>query len=351
MQELFMETIDDAIHMVGSLFKEFEKADGADEDRFVPILISKPGVGKSSVKAKYAERIGYDLIDLNLACIEPTDVIGLGAREKVNGEWQTSPAPPEWARTALRGNTIIFVDEWNNTTQDVLAGFQKMFSDFVINGVKIPRTTHIIGACNPPGPDAIYAAKRLSGAFRRRLCMLPLKDDWSYVAKKHGLKIPESATPYVDYADIASYCEYEGISSAVIDSVCLIHSYDDLTEMEKVRLTAGFGQGALDFASTMGFFSDKAFATALTVDDDSDADSGITYSNWKRTPDNRVSTYQQLIWTRLSIHNSGSYSRSKGFVSRIKNPKVYSVGISLLKEKFDVDWETDDLRLPEEKEA
>ena len=173
-KQMFAKNIDKSVETLEKLFKNFEAAESADQDRFVTILISRPGLGKSATISKMCRRLGYELIDLNLACIEPTDIIGLGAREKIDGKWQTMPALPQWAEKALAGNCIIFVDEFNNTTQDVLSGFQKMFSDFVIDGRQLPRTTHIVGACNPPGRDAIYAAKKLSGAFRRRLCMVPV---------------------------------------------------------------------------------------------------------------------------------------------------------------------------------
>lgn len=135
-QQMFGTTITEAIEILQKSFKNFEQADNSDENRFVSILISRPGVGKSATIAKMAEDMGYSLIDLNLACIEPTDIIGLGAREKIEGVWTTMSALPQWAETALAGKCIIFVDEFNNTTQDVLAGFQKMFSDFVIDGKK-----------------------------------------------------------------------------------------------------------------------------------------------------------------------------------------------------------------------
>jgi short-subunit dehydrogenase len=103
-----MKTIDDAADMTDRLFDNFERAETTDEDRFVTVLISKPGVGKSSVVARKARERGYDLIDLNLACIEPTDIIGLGARERRDdGTWMTVPALPSWANLALRGHTII----------------------------------------------------------------------------------------------------------------------------------------------------------------------------------------------------------------------------------------------------
>lgn len=342
-QKMFSRTIDQSISLVERLFHNFEKAKSINEDRFVSILISRPGVGKSATIAQMAEEMGYKLIDLNLACIEPTDIIGLGAREKINGQWTTMSALPEWAETALEGNCIIFVDEFNNTTQDVLSGFQKMFSDFVIDGRKLPRTTHIIGACNPPGADAIYAAKRLSGAFRRRLCMIPVTDDFEYVMQKHGFSMPYNFVQQ-DNDDIMKYLEYDQISSAVIDNIFNIHKYDNLSELEKVTLINGFGSKALDFAQEMDLFSDEIFASGKYMMDD------LTYSEWKKDPGDYVSEYQQLMWGQESIKISSSYSRTKKFISRVKNPNVYRALHQAMREKFDVDYELDEQKLPEDRD-
>lgn len=344
-KQMFSQSIDDSIALMERVFRNFEEAEGNDENRFVSILISKPGLGKSATIAKMAKRMGYELIDLNLACIEPTDIIGLGAREKINGVWQTMPALPQWAEKALAGNCIIFVDEFNNTTQDVLSGFQKMFSDFVIDGKKLPKTTHIIGACNPPGKDAIYAAKKLSGAFRRRLCMLPIVDDFDYVMKKHSFSMPRGFMN-VDYTDIMEYCDYEDISSAVIDNIFNIYEYENLTELEKLTLISGFGAGAYGFSREMKLFSAEALAAGHKLNQDET----IEYRDWKRDPGDYVTEYQQILWGQESISNSSSYSRSKKFLSRVKNPSVYAALYSLLKDRFAADYELDETKLPEQRE-
>lgn len=344
-KQMFSQSIDSSIAMIENVFKNFEKAETSDQDRFVSILISRPGVGKSAVISKMAKRMGYDLIHLNLAAIEAVDILGLGAREKVNGRWVTMTALPQWAERALKGKAIIFVDEFNNCSQDVLAGFQTMFSDFVIDGQALPRTTHIIGACNPPGKDAIYAAKRLSGAFRRRLCMLPIIDDFEYVMKKHDFSMPRGFLK-VDYNDILNYCEYEDISSAVIDNIFNIVNYEGVTEVEKLTLIAGFGDKAFQFAREMGLFSEDVLASGRKVAGEYE-EYDITYIEWKKTPGDQVPEYQQILWAQESLANSTSYGRSKSFVSRIQNPKVYEVILEILKDKFEAEVETDATPLPD----
>ena len=344
-KQMFSMDLDSSIDMLERIFKNFEKVESADQDRFVNILISKPGLGKSAAIAKMAKRMGYDLVHLNLAAIDATDILGLGAREKIDGKWITMPALPVWTQRALAGNCLLFIDEFNNTTQDVLAGFQTMFSDFVVDGIPLPRTTHIIGACNPPGKDAIYAAKKLSGAFRRRLCMLPIVDDFDYVMRKHSFVMPRGFMN-VDYADIMEYCDYEDISSAVIDNIFNIYKYDNLTELEKLTLISGFGAGAYGFAREMKLFSAEALAAGHKLNQDE----AIEYRDWKRDPGDYVSEYQQVLWGQESISNSSSYSRSKKFLSRVKNPSVYAALYSLLKDRFAADYELDETKLPEQRE-
>lgn len=344
-QSIFYKTIDAAADMLFKTFRHFEVADSGDEDRFVPILISRPGLGKSAVIAKQAKKHGYELIDLNLACIEPTDIIGLGAREKVEGRWETSPALPTWTKKALAGNCIILTDEFNNTSNDVLAGFQKMFSDFVIDGIKLPRTTHIIGACNPPGKDAIYAAKKLSGAFRRRLCMIPVYDDFEYVASKHNFVMPNTFRQTMDNEDLANYIQYDGLSSAVIDNIFNIVKYDSITHHDKATLINGFGEMALHFCREMKLLPEEAYEDAKRIYNEEIPE--ISYSEWKKKPGDQVSEYQQIIWGQHSIKSSSSYSRSKKFVSRVTNPNVYVALLEVLKEAFEVEYEVDSTKLPD----
>lgn len=347
-KQMFSMSIDRSIELMEKLFKNFESAESSDEDRFVSILISRPGLGKSATISKMAKRMGYNLISLSLASIEPVDIIGLGAREKIDGQWQTMTALPQWAEKALAGKCIVFVDEFNNCSADTLAGFQTMFSEFAIDGRKLPRTTHIIGACNPPGRDAIYAAKRLSGAFRRRLCMLPVVDDFEYVMAKHQFSMPRGFLK-VDYTDMVNYCEYDEISSAVIDNIFNIVKYEGLSELEKLTLISGFGGKAFEFAREMGLFSEDILTSGKRLGIEEE-DLAISYIEWKKNPGDHVSEFQQILWTQESLANSYSYTRSKKFVSRIKNPKVYATAVEILRDKWEAEVETDETPLPSSRE-
>lgn len=61
-KQMFSQSIDDSIALMERVFRNFEEAEGNDENRFVSILISKPGLGKSATIAKMAKRMGYELL-------------------------------------------------------------------------------------------------------------------------------------------------------------------------------------------------------------------------------------------------------------------------------------------------
>jgi len=346
---IMYESVDQAVAMVGKLFKDFEAAQSDDEDRFVTVLISNPGVGKSAAVDKMCRRMGYNIIQLNLACIEPSDIIGLGAREKMpDGSWQTVPAPPKWADKAMAGHCVIFVDEFNNTTPDVLAGFQKMFSDFVIDDRKLPRTTHIIGACNPPGEATQFAQRQLPGAFRRRLCMIPIKDDYKYVMKKHHFTMPAGYME-TDNKDLEKYIAYTNMSSAIADNVYNISKYPNMTQKDKAVLISGFGSGAVQFAKDQNLISDKAsLSSANPVGDDDYHD---WQREWKKNPIDNVSPFQQVDWGTRKINGSTSYARSKNFLNKVENNHVYKILYGRLREHFPADYAIDESKLPESKDV
>lgn len=63
----------------------------------VPFLIGYSGIGKSEgVRVGVAEALGYRMVDLRLAQMEPSDAIGMPWRDKIDGEWRTVYAKPWW---------------------------------------------------------------------------------------------------------------------------------------------------------------------------------------------------------------------------------------------------------------
>lgn len=340
MAELVTASVEEAVNATFKYFDEFEKNDDLKyNERFVPIFISRPGVGKSaSIAAKSAER-GRTLITLNLACIEPVDILGLGAREKIGNKWVTKVALPEWAMIALKGNCDILVDEFNNCQPETLAGFQIMFSAFEINGIPLPKTTHIIGACNPPGDDALVAANQLSGAFRRRLSFIPIADTFEWIENKYKLKVPLDFRKQ-DMLPISEYINYQGVNSANVDDMMRICETSSLTNKEKYLLVEGLGSKVRALASKLGKLTEEMIEYEVLRSDD-----GFTYKDWVSDPVDEPEIMTQMGWMNRRLTSTSTYSRAKGFVGRIKNVQVYNAAFDILNEKFEADIVTDDTKL------
>lgn len=340
MAELATASVDEAVAATYKYFDEFEKnPDLKYNERFVPIFISRPGVGKSASIAAESAKRNRKLITLNLACIEPVDILGLGAREKVGRRWVTKTALPAWAMTALEGNCDILVDEFNNCQPETLAGFQIMFSAFEIDGHPLPKTTHIIGACNPPGDDALVAANQLSGAFRRRLSFVPITDNFEWVQKTHNIKIPISFKKQ-EMLPITEYINYQGINSANVDDMMRVINTKSLTEKEKYLLIEGLGSNVRKLAVKLGLLNDELIDFEVLRTDD-----GFTYNEWVKDPTDEPEIMTQNGWANRKITNTNTYSRAKGFTSRIKNVQVYNTTLELLNKKFAADVALDETPL------
>ena len=75
------------------------------------MLRGHPGVGKSSLAAEVAGRMGLPLVDIRLAQRDPAELAGVffpDRRRKV-----LSLFPPEWVRQACKEPVLVFLDEIN----------------------------------------------------------------------------------------------------------------------------------------------------------------------------------------------------------------------------------------------
>lgn len=85
----------------------------------VLFLASKPGIGKSAMLRKMAEKLNYNYIDIRLSLIDETD-IGLYPRVKViNNEEYLYHITPYWAKLANDRPTIVHFEELNRTSLNV----------------------------------------------------------------------------------------------------------------------------------------------------------------------------------------------------------------------------------------
>lgn len=130
------------------------------------MLTGSPGLGKSTIVKDIAKEMGFGLIDLRLASLDPTDVGGLPFVS--DGVMKFSD--PEWFKEIMENADkpyIIFLDEVTNASISTQAAAYRLLLDREINnGKKLPDTTFIIGAGNTKEDQS--GAKPLIPPFANR---------------------------------------------------------------------------------------------------------------------------------------------------------------------------------------
>lgn len=120
-------------------------------------IVGEPGTAKSAIIGKLAEEHGMNLVTVIGSRMAPTDVSGIlekaviGKDSDGNDIHGTKALINDWQYKMLENpNTVLFFDEFSNTTPSVQASMLNMIQDRELpGGVKIPDDVVIIAAMNP----------------------------------------------------------------------------------------------------------------------------------------------------------------------------------------------------------
>ena len=132
------------------------------------MLWGAPGTGKTSFVRKWGEDRGYQVLTFLGSLHEPTDI---GGMPYVIDEASFGHALPAWYTRIVEGGEderwIIFLDELNTSSAEVMAAMLLLVQNREIRGVKLPSTTRIIAAGNPP--ETMTLALPLPTAMQSRV--------------------------------------------------------------------------------------------------------------------------------------------------------------------------------------
>lgn len=151
----------------------------------VPHIIGHHGIGKSQTIKQFADDNGYNFIDLRLGQMaDAGDILGLANFVKdESGEERTRFALPSFFPT--KGKGILFLDEMNRATKDILQAVFQLVLDKRINEYKLPDGWHVVTASNPNTDD--YSVTSFEdAAFLDRFChikLTPTVKEWVKWAK------------------------------------------------------------------------------------------------------------------------------------------------------------------------
>jgi hypothetical protein len=132
------------------------------------------GIGKSQIIAQVAQRLNLPLIDRRLSQTSEGDLIGL----PTTNEGSTSFLPVDWFVRACREPVVLFLDELNRASNEVMQAAFQIVLDRELNGHSLHPETRVFCAINSSGK---YNVNTLDPALLDRFwtCDLqPSVDEW-----------------------------------------------------------------------------------------------------------------------------------------------------------------------------
>jgi hypothetical protein len=140
------------------------------------------GIGKSEVVHQIAKILKLDLIDRRMSQMTEGDVIGLPKLD----DGCTKFIPAEFVMIACSRPVMLFLDEINRATQEVMQACFQLCLDRELNGNKLHPGTRVFAAVNS---SAIYQVNEMDPAFLDRfyaIDLTPTAQDWFKWAEGPG---------------------------------------------------------------------------------------------------------------------------------------------------------------------
>jgi energy-coupling factor transporter ATP-binding protein EcfA2 len=304
------------------------------------ILIQGPhGIGKSALARKLARTIKakstggpLKLIDKRLAQLTEGDIIGLPFKneEKKTTEWYA----PDWIRMACEEPCLLFLDEGNRGTGEVLQASFQLVLDRCIGENKLHPDTRVFMAIN--NDTRLYQVADLDPAYRDRFWQCDLtptveewlewaKDEtpeggnihktvWSFVAQNHTALDPSDAVAQDEKQP--SRRSWEGFNTAAVLSGWLEKDWKSLdaeTQTVFTMLSHGYvgrdvGNQFIEYYKTL-----EAQVTALDVLDNWDTVKdrivAMSQSDWNALSDRVVTALETITLTEDQAVNIGKFMR------------------------------------------
>ena len=135
----------------------------------IAVLIQGPtGIGKSYLVKDIAAGLELPVIDRRLSQMSEGDMVGLP--ELVDGT--TRFCPPDWYAQACREPVVLFMDELNRATPEVIQAAFQIVLDRELNGHKLHPDTRVFAAVNV---GAEYEVNEMDPALLRRFWSIELE--------------------------------------------------------------------------------------------------------------------------------------------------------------------------------
>ncbi len=160
----------------------------------VPLFMSNPGVGKSTIIKEFAESRGVKMVKITLSTRMPNDVTGMTMPDLVNDKLVLLDSHQ---LTCLNPGDVLFIDEvFNGTLKQTLDAFLNFLEDRVLLSGKKLADVMIIAASNPQG--LINITPQIKQRFIRYNLKFSPTEFEDYLKNKYGM--PESISKNISIA-------------------------------------------------------------------------------------------------------------------------------------------------------
>ena len=167
------------------------KTDTGDK-RLTAAIFGKPGIGKSQIVEALAKELGMKFIDFRLSQIDNTDLKGIPHVEEKSKMcyWASPEELPLKNNPKYKGTKgILFLDEINRASEDVLQSCFQLIYDYKIGANEIEAGWRIVCAGNLGEEDGCSVIE-LDPAMKGRMIKFRLDctvDEWVEWASKHNI--------------------------------------------------------------------------------------------------------------------------------------------------------------------
>jgi len=152
----------------------------------VPLFMSNPGIGKTTIIREFAESKGVKMLKMTLSQRMPNEVVGMMMPNMKSGKLEVFDS---YELSSLKDGDILFIDEvFNGTLKQTLDAFLNLLEDRTLPSGKKMADIMIVGASNPQG--LINLTPQIKERFIRYDPKFSREEYQEYLGLKYGM--PES---------------------------------------------------------------------------------------------------------------------------------------------------------------
>ena len=139
----------------------------------VVMLQGKPGIGKTATVREIARKLNLQFMEFALTHIDAADLGGLPVIKHVEGMPQMSYAVNDWAILANSMPTLIFFDEANRPTEEVINALLKLFEGRIGLNFQFNSNVYMMAAGNLGMDEDGTTVTALDAAMNNRIIHVP----------------------------------------------------------------------------------------------------------------------------------------------------------------------------------